>query len=187
VSLRLVQKQETRARILESAVELFESDLEEVKLKDVAERAGVAIPTVLFHFGSRFQLLMAVAEVLLAEIQARFPAAGTVSGTEEAVEKVLHLQATSASRAVWRVGDEISWMVPGATEPTAERFRDWVHGHLLHDGYSGRDADRLADLIAPGLMMIMRRIRVNNAPEELAERELAAVRDVLARWPAKRR
>jgi AcrR family transcriptional regulator len=184
VSQRLAQKEETRARILDSAVELFESDEGEVLLKDVAEHAGVSIPTILFHYGSRFGLLQAVAEVLVAENTERWPDVASVRSTDEAMDTLLHLQRERTSRSLWRVGDEISWLVPQASEPVAERFTGWLRDHLLRDGYPESEADRLADVLAPGLMMVIRRLRVNEASEALAERFLSGARDVLARWPA---
>jgi len=185
MNMRTAQKEETRARILAAAVALFEADHQgEVKLKDIAAEAGVSIPTLLFHFGSRLQLLTAVGEELFAKAEHHGPEPGVEGGTLAAIERYLHPRRSRAVRAVWRVGDEVAWLSPHTTEPYADRFRDRLCAHLLYDGFDQPDADILADLLAPAVMMVGRRMQVNRAPEQLARRFVEAARLVIENWRA---
>src|SRR5260221_2475575 len=169
MNMRAAQKEETRSRILAAGVALFEADHHgEVKLKDIAAEAGVSIPTLLFHFGSRLQLLIAVGEELFAKAEHHGPEPGVEGGTLAAIERYLHPRRSRAVRAVWRVGDEVAWLSPQTPEPYADGFRDRLPEHLLYDGFDQPDADILADLLAPGLMIGRRRMQVNHAPEQLA-------------------
>lgn len=183
MNMRRAQKEETRSRILDAAVALFEADSEgEVKLKDIAAEAGVSIPTLLFHFGSRLQLLIAVGQELLDKAEHHGPEPGLKGGTVEAIQRYLHPRLRRTSRAVWRVGDEITWLSPETTEPYAQSFRDRLCAHLLCDGFDKVDADLLADLLAPGLMMVARRTQVNRASEQLARRYVKAARLLIENW-----
>jgi AcrR family transcriptional regulator len=183
MNMRTAQKEETRSRILDAGVALFEAEHEgEVKLKDIAAEAGVSIPTLLFHFGSRLQLLIAIGEELVAKAEHHGPEPGVAGGTLAAIERYLHPRQSRAVRAVWRVGDEVAWLSPQTTEPYAERFRDRLFEHLLHDGFDKPDADILADLLAPAVMMVGRRMQVNRAPEKLARRFVKATRLLIENW-----
>lgn len=183
MNMRTAQKEETRSRILDAGVALFEAEHEgEVKLKDIAAEAGVSIPTLLFHFGSRLQLLIAIGEELFAKAEHHGPEPGLEGGTLAAIEVYLHPRMSRTVRAVLRVGDEVAWLSPQTTEPYAERFRDRLCAHLLHDGFDKPDADILADLLAPGVMMVGRRMQVNRAPEQLARRFVDAARLLIDNW-----
>lgn len=183
MNMRTAQKEETRSRILDAAVRLFEADHEgEVKLKDIAAKAGVSIPTLLFHFGSRLQLLIAVGEELFAKADHHGPAPGIEGGTLAAIERYLHPRHSRTVRAVWRVGDEVAWLSPHTTEPYANRFRDRLCAHLLHDGFDTPDAAILANLLAPAVMMVGRRMQVNRAPEQLARTFVESARLLLDNW-----
>src|SRR5258706_1262709 len=118
MNMRRAQKEETRSRILAAAVALFEADHQgEVKLKDIAAEAGVSIPTLLFHFGSRLQLLIAIGEELVARAEHHGPEPGLEGGTLEAIERYLHPRPSRAVRAVWRAGDQVASLSPPATQP----------------------------------------------------------------------
>ena len=65
---RARQIEETRARILEAALSLFMRDwVEDISLRSIAAEAGVALQTVVRHFGTREQLFQA----LSAELRSR--------------------------------------------------------------------------------------------------------------------
>lgn len=69
---QLERRTETQQAIIDAALELFvEHDDTDVSLDAVAERAGVAKSTVLYHFGSRLGLLGAVGEHLWREMGSR--------------------------------------------------------------------------------------------------------------------
>jgi AcrR family transcriptional regulator len=60
---RAAAAEATRSRIVDAALELFlERWFDDVALRDVAEAAGVALQTVVNHFGTKDGLFLAVAE-----------------------------------------------------------------------------------------------------------------------------
>lgn len=76
----------TGRRILQAVVELHtERFHDQVTLEDVADRAGVTVPTVLRRFGSKEQLLAAAAEQVHADVRRQRWTApvGDVSGAVE--------------------------------------------------------------------------------------------------------
>jgi len=67
---------ETRARIVDAAIESFLAGwYDEVTLRDVAAQAGVALQTVVNHFGTKEQLVSASVEALHDRIQTQRDAA----------------------------------------------------------------------------------------------------------------
>jgi AcrR family transcriptional regulator len=58
--LRAAQAQATRARILEAAVSVMARGVASVSIPAVAREAGVSVPTVYRHFGTKRDLLAAV-------------------------------------------------------------------------------------------------------------------------------
>ena len=63
--LRAEQRERTRARILEAAVELLaDKALEELKIPVVARKAGVSVRTVYVHFPTKDALVEAISELL---------------------------------------------------------------------------------------------------------------------------
>lgn len=58
--LRAEQVQETRARILDATVKVMAAGIASVSIPDVAREAGVSVPTVYRHFGTKQALLAAV-------------------------------------------------------------------------------------------------------------------------------
>ena len=63
--LRAEQRERTRARILEMAIELLADEgLEELKIPPLAQKAGVSVRTVYVHYPTKDALLEAIAELL---------------------------------------------------------------------------------------------------------------------------
>jgi AcrR family transcriptional regulator len=58
--LRAQQAEETRARILDATVRVMAGGIASVSIPDVALEAGVSVPTVYRHFGTKQALLVAV-------------------------------------------------------------------------------------------------------------------------------
>ncbi len=95
--------QETRQQILRaSAALLWEKLSPEIRLADVAERAGVSVQTILRHFGTREEMLAAAETFLRDEIRAERQApAGDIPAAVRAIfdhyeargDVVLHLLA----------------------------------------------------------------------------------------------
>jgi len=76
----------TRARILEAATEQFMSrSYDEVTLRGIAKEAGVALQTVVNHFGSKEGLFAAVMEGFREQVQAHRSRAtpGDIAGAAE--------------------------------------------------------------------------------------------------------
>src|SRR4026207_968260 len=58
--LRAQQAEETRARILEATARVMARGLATISIPAVAREAGVSVPTVYRHFGSKRELLAAI-------------------------------------------------------------------------------------------------------------------------------
>lgn len=92
---RAAAAEETRARIVEAAIELFLAGwYDEVTLRDVAAQAGVALQTVVNHFGTKEQVFSAGVQTLHGRIEARRDAAtpGDLDGALSVL--VEHYEAT---------------------------------------------------------------------------------------------
>lgn len=73
---RAAAAQQTRERIVDAAVELFLTRwYDEVTLRDVASSSGVALQTVVNHFGSKDQLVAEAVDRLHARVEAQRGAA----------------------------------------------------------------------------------------------------------------
>ncbi len=76
-SRRRASARQTRRAILDAAAELFvEPGYAGARMADVAEAAGVAVPTIAAHFGSKKGLLSAVLDVTIAGDDEPVPMAG---------------------------------------------------------------------------------------------------------------
>lgn len=84
---RAAAARETRERVLSAgAALLWETLTPEIRLADVAARAGVSVQTVLRHFGTRENLLAAAEDHLRAEIHAeRRAPAGDIPAAVRAI------------------------------------------------------------------------------------------------------
>ena len=89
MTTRAASAEATRQRILHAALELFyESSYDEVTLEHVADRAGVALKTVLRRFESKDGLLIACAEGARdREASRRVVTPGDVGGAVDALTK----------------------------------------------------------------------------------------------------
>jgi AcrR family transcriptional regulator len=58
--LRAEQAEETRSRILDATIRVMARGIVSVSIPEVAREAGVSVPTVYRHFGTKRDLLMAV-------------------------------------------------------------------------------------------------------------------------------
>lgn len=74
---------ETRARILAAALaEASHAGLHKASVARIAERAGVAIGNLNYHFGSRKELLRELMSTLVAELMPRLHAIDTADGAD---------------------------------------------------------------------------------------------------------
>ena len=120
--------QATRARILASTFDLvFECSYEELTLQRVAERADTTFQTVLRHFGSKDNLLAAVAEQYAPEESAsRTVAPGDVVG----VAGVLcdRYEATADALLQWEALEDRVDAIGAALRRTRDEHRAWLEG-----------------------------------------------------------
>jgi len=70
--LRAERADQTRGRILDAVVQVMAGGIASLSIPDVAREAGVAVPTVYYHFRTKDDLLEAVYPHLhLADLRAR--------------------------------------------------------------------------------------------------------------------
>lgn len=114
----------TRGRILTAAGELFaERWIDEVSLRDIAARAGVALHTLVRHFGMREELLEAAwAELRGSAERERF--AAPVGDVRGAVATLVGLYEERAPRVLRSLAQEER--VP-ALQPLLQRSRETHH------------------------------------------------------------
>ncbi len=119
---------ETRARILAAALaEASEAGIHETSLAAIAERAGVAIGSLNYHFGSREELLRELMTSLTADLLARLQAADADDGQDfferERAGMLAYLDHLRRNPTFLRLADEIE-----VHEPRLYRraVRDWL-------------------------------------------------------------
>ncbi|OBA70775.1 hypothetical protein A5641_11930 [Mycobacterium sp. 1554424.7] len=141
----------TRDKILEAAQSLFmERWLDEISLRDIAARAGVALQTVVRHFGTRDALMDALTKRVQERAEAqRFTApVGDVKG---AVTTIVELMEEAGPRVLRVLAQEDR--IPGlrtASDRGRATHRRWVEtvfGPLLPQPSAIRSR-RLAQLVA---------------------------------------
>ena len=71
--LRAQQAEETRARILEATARVMARGIATISIPAVAREAGVSVPTVYRHFGSKRDLLSAIYPYALKRAGAHEP------------------------------------------------------------------------------------------------------------------
>jgi AcrR family transcriptional regulator len=137
---RREQLEATRRRVLEAARRLFnERGYEATTVKAIADAAGVAVPTVYKHFGSKFAILRMLID---STINVRVPAELQRVLAEGAPEARLRALARMCVALASRAADVIAVAIAAAGgEPEISRFVDQQDG--------GRRAN--AELIAHSL------------------------------------
>jgi AcrR family transcriptional regulator len=151
MNVRAERAADTRARILAAAESLFmERWLDEMSLRDVAARAGVALQTVVRHFGTRDALMHAMSQGVQERAeQQRFTApAGDVAG---AVATLVALMEEAGPRVLRALAQEDRIVgLRTAMDHGRATHRRWVEtvfGPLLPTSSAIRSR-RLAQLVA---------------------------------------
>jgi AcrR family transcriptional regulator len=93
---------ERRQRIIVAAIDLLEqSELEKVQMREVAERAGVALTTAYRHFGSKDHLYAAAIVQWSAQFFERIEAKGGPAGTtdEDRLRRIIRHTLRSLERS----------------------------------------------------------------------------------------
>lgn len=114
MATQLERRTETQQAIVEAALELFLADDRiDASLDAVAEGAGVAKSTVLYHFGSRLGLLEAVAEHLSKEMGARLAPFDQYTSAPAFVRAFLRDGRSPRVRVFQMVGDHLLYAREG--------------------------------------------------------------------------
>ena len=136
-SVREQNMQKRRERILAEARNLLARDgFDALNFRDLASKADVTVPTVYNLIGKKEEVLLALAEEVLAEIEARFPnkenadpldaAAAVVAGCTQ-----IFSENTDYYRPAFLALESLDQS--GQYHEEVERIYDWV-GTLMHRG-----------------------------------------------------
>jgi AcrR family transcriptional regulator len=100
----------TRSAIVSAAVHCYlEAGDIDVSLDSIALEAGVAKATIIYHFGSRIGLLLAVADRLLSEFLERLGPFSGFSNPEDAIRAYLEQALAPTARLFSQVGDALTY------------------------------------------------------------------------------
>ena len=126
------RSRDTRARILAAALaEASESGLHKTSLARIAERAGVAIGNLHYHFGSKRELLRELMGSLVADLLSRLhvadpdPDDGADFFDRERAGLLVYLEYLRANPAYVRLADEVKLHEP---ELYRRAVASWVEG-----------------------------------------------------------
>lgn len=133
---RTQQRDETRGRILEAAVEAFsDRGFRGASTRDIADRAGVNQGLVTYHFKSKELMWRAAADHIFGELRAHFRALGlragdgSMTGMTQEVTKVLvrfSAERPELCRFMIQEGkhenDRMQWLVDTHIKPMYEEF-----------------------------------------------------------------
>ena len=198
VSRRERRKLELRARILETASELFaDQGFHETRIAEICDRADIAHKTFFNHFPTKLHLLRQIAhagiEQLLAEIEAIRKADTT---TSERLQRLFDTVGEHVSEAGPRNRELVTELVHAISGDSDERSDQ---GRRLHAAFAGiveaglaqgdvtrrHDVQTLTELIVGSYyVLIFNYANLDDFP--FRERALAAARvlaDALARHP----
>lgn len=123
----------TREKVLDAAAACFgEQDYDAVSLREIAERAGVGLQTVVRTAGSKEALFAEVAERFLATLMAGF-APGKVNDWRAALRQLMAVYETHGDQTMRVIAHELR--VPGVRQ-YVQRSRElqaaWLEAHHGH-------------------------------------------------------
>ena len=114
MATQLERRTETRQTIVDAALSIFlEEDSIDASLDAVAQRAGVAKSTVVYHFRNRVGLLDAVANRLYHEVGARLGPLDQYDDAPTFVRAFLHDARLPSMRIYQQVGDLLLYTTDG--------------------------------------------------------------------------
>jgi AcrR family transcriptional regulator len=179
---RVERKAETRSALLGAAYELFtEQSVVTTPMEEVAKAAGVSKATLFFHFGSRIELL----EALAAQIYHQ--GVETVwhpkePGLEPFLKAYLASQRVPGARLLWEIGDVLT--VNGRPGPDVAylHLASEIEARLAEDGFDPAARTHLARLLAPAALWVARRTTFDQADDDELQRFIADIQASLAPW-----
>lgn len=161
---RDLQKAETRRRLLEAATEVFiEQGPITASLEEIAVRAEVSRPTLIFHFGTRLDLMDAVAVYHLENIR-DWGKQYRPGELRPFLESFLESQKDPVIRLLWILGSVLHPEGLTHSQPSIPNESYWNRFALLEEriaksaSVSREEAHRRAVLIAPALLSVARRL-----------------------------
>jgi AcrR family transcriptional regulator len=149
-ALRRDQAEATKARVLDGLVRVIASDgVAELSMPAVAKEAGVSVPTIYRHFGSKQGLVSALGEYVAAKARLGFDEFDTPATVDEFVEMIeeFHFRGSRmdpALRAAMATGvgqDARRATMPRRLKAVEESLS------LVARGVAGDDFERLRDII----------------------------------------
>jgi AcrR family transcriptional regulator len=129
------KSRDTRARILAAALaEASDSGFHKTSVARIAERAGVAVGNLHYHFGSRRELLRELMGSLVADLMLRLQAADADDGADffdrQRAGLLVYLDYARSNPAYVRLADEIKLHEPDlyrrAFAGWVERMVTWI-------------------------------------------------------------
>ena len=169
--VRAQRKAATRQRLLDAAVEAFTAgSAMTTSVEAVAAAAGVSKATLFFHFGSRIELVEAVAGQVYA--------AGAAWRTREPglapfLERYFAAQHQPTTRMLWELGDLLSAEGRGAPNIAYLHLTGQLAERLEDEQLDPPRAASLAGVLAPAVLLVARRIAFGQADEAEVARFLA--------------
>lgn len=110
VATQLERRTGTQQAIIDAALALYlEQSTIEASIDAIAERAGVAKSTVLYHFRSRLGLLDAIADRLFREMGGRLGPLDRYEGPADFVRAFLREGMAPEVRIYFQVGDQLQY------------------------------------------------------------------------------
>lgn len=185
-SQRAQQKAETRKRLLEAATEVFiEDGPTTASLEKIAARAGVSRPTLIFHFGTRAELMDQVSTYHLEryrDLAGQWEPGDLRAYLEIFVEENRH----PLAQLVWQIGDIVHPAGMPHLQPEGPNASYHARVHELErrmtaGGVHPDEARRRAVVLGPAVALVGRRYGQSLASEaEVREFVEAACRLGLA-------
>jgi AcrR family transcriptional regulator len=164
------RKQEVHARILETAIALFdEQDFHATKIADICDRADVAHKTFFNHFASKEHLLGEIAAYVLDDLIAEMTAVRQHAGSTR--DRVYELFRRIADR-IDEAGVMRAHLVHEVIRVAHDSEVEPEHARKLHDAFRAMIEDgRAAGDVAP-----------DHDPETLTEMLMGALYAVMFNW-----
>lgn len=186
----------TVARIFDATEAIVgESGVEAATTRAIAERAGVAVPSLYRFFSDRDAILDAMLEELVANLDAEAQAAeaeSTPSGIDDLIEMELRLtaryfEAHSTLGALWfggRASPAVTESVRERNRALAGRLRELGISHGFIDAGAPAKAFELAVELGDRTLQVAFHKDPAHADPEVLELGRSAITDFLGRWAA---
>lgn len=176
------KKAETRSAILTAAVEVFtEGSVIATPVEAVAREAGVSKATMFFHFGSRIDLLEAVADKIYRYgVDHIWRPQGP--GLAPFLREYLATQRLPQTRVLWEIGDVLTASQRPGPDVAYLHLIGEIEGRLADDGVEPVMRAALAQLIGSGALFVARRTVLGQADDDELRKFLANVDAIVQPW-----